>query len=166
MADAPKTSNDLCDSLRRIADTIETNGGWHIAAIKVRAGADEIERLRAIAEERDELVLEVARLQHALAFWLPQVPAADNAAAIRCGNDAMLLAGCECPLEPCAEELGWITMHTPETTPARPDAAAIAAVPGLAGKNAVVLYFETEQDREELVAAIHQAKPGMRAVKI
>lgn len=79
----------------------------------------ELKRLRAVAEERDELVLEVARLQHALAFWLPQVPAADNAAAIRCGNDAMLLAGCECPLEPCAEELGWITMHTPETESAK-----------------------------------------------
>lgn len=30
-----------------IADAIEQNGGWHIAALKVREAADEIERLRA-----------------------------------------------------------------------------------------------------------------------
>lgn len=48
----------------------------------------------------------------------------------------------------------------------RADAEAIAAVPELKGKNAVVLYFETPEDRDELVALIKQEKPGMRAVNI
>jgi len=48
----------------------------------------------------------------------------------------------------------------------RPDAEAIAAVPDLKGKNAVVLYFETDQDRREFVALVQEAKPGMRAVNL
>lgn len=46
--------DELCASLRRIADTVETNGGWHIAALKVRAGAEEIERLREDYRNCDE----------------------------------------------------------------------------------------------------------------
>lgn len=30
----------------------------------------------------------------------------------------------------------------------------------------VVLYFATEADREECIAAIHAVKPGMRAVRV
>lgn len=52
------------------------------------------------------------------------------------------------------------------TTSSRPDAEAIAVVPQLAGKQAVVLYFETDQDRREFVALIREAKPGLRAVNI
>lgn len=48
----------------------------------------------------------------------------------------------------------------------RADAEAIAAVPELKDKHAVVLYFETDGDRDELVALIQQAKPGMRAVNL
>lgn len=48
----------------------------------------------------------------------------------------------------------------------RPDEEAIAAVPELRGKRAIVLYFETDADRAEFVALIHEAKPGMRTVKI
>lgn len=48
----------------------------------------------------------------------------------------------------------------------RPDATAVNAVPLLVGKKAVVLYFETELDRDELVALIHEAKPNMRAVNL
>ena len=48
----------------------------------------------------------------------------------------------------------------------RSDAECLAAVPDLKGKNAVVLYFETPEDRDELVALIHEAKPGMKAVNL
>lgn len=41
------TSNEMTADIRRIADTVEQNGGWHIAAVKLRAAADEIDRLRA-----------------------------------------------------------------------------------------------------------------------
>lgn len=36
--------------LRRIADTIEQNGGWHIAALHVRGAADELEALQQFKE--------------------------------------------------------------------------------------------------------------------
>jgi hypothetical protein len=38
------------DELRAIADTIEANGGWRIAAVKVRAAALELERLRKLLD--------------------------------------------------------------------------------------------------------------------
>ncbi|SRR6266705_7071743 len=68
---------------------------------------------QGVMKDNADLSAEIQSLQRALAFWLPQVPAADNAAAIRCGNDALLLVGYDGPQETCAEELGWITMHTP-----------------------------------------------------
>jgi hypothetical protein len=37
----PSDTNEL----RQIADTIERNGGWHIAAVKVRAAADRLDAL-------------------------------------------------------------------------------------------------------------------------
>lgn len=49
---------------------------------------------------------------------------------------------------------------------ARPDAECLKAAPSLKDKNAVVLYFENAADRDELVALIHEAKPGMRAVNL
>lgn len=48
----------------------------------------------------------------------------------------------------------------------RPDADALNAAPALVGKKAVVLYFDTERDRDELVALIREAKPNMRAVNL
>lgn len=49
---------------------------------------------------------------------------------------------------------------------ARPDAEAVQAVPALAGKKAVVLYFETDADLDEMVAALRAAKPNMRTEKL
>jgi hypothetical protein len=48
----------------------------------------------------------------------------------------------------------------------RLDVEAVEAAPELLGKLALVMYFETEADKDELVAAIHMIKPGMRAVSI
>lgn len=60
--------DELCASLRRIADTVETNGGWHIAALKVRAAADEIERLNHGNDTlRDELGVADALVESAQA---------------------------------------------------------------------------------------------------
>lgn len=82
----------------------------------------EIKRLTAIAEERDELVLEVARLQHALAFWLPHVPAREGEIPDRIAKDTFLLVGCDCGLETDAEERGWIKLvQSDETTPCTHD---------------------------------------------
>ena len=57
------------------------------------------------------------------------------------------------------EELNWLPAR-------RIDQKALDATPELRGKNAVVLYFETDADREEFVALMKLAKPGMRAVNI
>lgn len=51
----------------------------------------------------------------------------------------------------------------PET---RADAEALAAVPELKDKHALVLYFLTDADRDEFVGLVHEAKPGMRTVKL
>jgi hypothetical protein len=49
---------------------------------------------------------------------------------------------------------------------ARLDSDALAAAPELRGKEAVVLYFLTKEDREDFVRLIVEAKPGMRAVRL
>lgn len=49
---------------------------------------------------------------------------------------------------------------------ARPDQDALDAVPALKDAKAVVLYFPTEADRDEFVAIVQEAKPGMRAVNL
>jgi hypothetical protein len=51
-------------------------------------------------------------------------------------------------------------------TTIRPDAAALNAAPELTDKSAVVLYFETPADRDEVVELIQLAKPGMRPVNL
>lgn len=48
----------------------------------------------------------------------------------------------------------------------RLDVEAVEAAPELLGKHAVVMYFETAADKDELVAAIAIGKPGMRSVDI
>lgn len=48
----------------------------------------------------------------------------------------------------------------------RPDAEALAAAPSLKGKNAVVLYFDNDEDRRQFVDVIKLAKPGMRIENI
>ncbi len=48
----------------------------------------------------------------------------------------------------------------------RPDAEAIAAAPELAGRKALVLYFETDEDMAEVVAMFREVKPNVRTVKV
>ena len=64
--------------------------------------------IKDFQKDQTELEAEIQRLQRALAFWLPHVPASDSARATRCGDDAMLLFGLEGDVVPGAEELGWI----------------------------------------------------------
>lgn len=62
-----------------------------------------------------ELEAEITRLQIALNFWLPGVPADDPEIADRAGDDAMLLAGLDTPAVPDAEDLGWIKLREPRS---------------------------------------------------
>jgi hypothetical protein len=55
-----------------------------------------------------ECAAEIHRLQRALAFWMPMVPAADSPAISRLADDTFLLAGYQGEPEKCAQELGWI----------------------------------------------------------
>ena len=41
-----------------------------------------------------------------------------------------------------------------------------APIPELNDKLALVIYFETEQDREEFIQAFHEVKPNCRTVKL
>jgi len=66
---------------------------------------------------------------------------------------------CGSPPNAGPEALKWMPAR-------RLDQEALDASPELRGKNAVVLYFETDADREEFVALVKLAKPGMRAVNI
>jgi hypothetical protein len=45
-------------------------------------------------------------------------------------------------------------------------AQADAPIDPLAGKRAVVCYFETDEDRDEFVAAVREVKPNMRSVNL
>lgn len=59
---------------------------------------------------------EIQRLQRALHFWLPHVPAdGPEEIAKRCGDDAMLLVGFDPtdPVELDAEARGWIELQVP-----------------------------------------------------
>lgn len=87
-------------------------------------------------------------------------PVADLVKKLRDMNDWVLDCGCARYALGVADEL------EKRAAEGRPDAEAIAAAPTLKGKKAVVLYFETEQNRDELVALIQEAKPGMRAVNL
>ncbi len=66
----------------------------------------------AIAAERDELRLEVERLQKALAFWLPHRPTHELPADLseRLEHDIYLLVGYMGKMETNAEERGWIRL--------------------------------------------------------
>jgi hypothetical protein len=48
----------------------------------------------------------------------------------------------------------------------RLDVEAVEAAPELLGKHAIVMYFETQEDADEIAASIQAAKPGMRSVAI
>lgn len=60
----------------------------------------------AVAEDRAE----IQKLQKALFFWLPNVPAMDGAVGDRIADDAWLLAGYEGDSVQSAEQLGWIKL--------------------------------------------------------
>lgn len=65
-----------------------------------------------MTKERADLRAEVNRLQKALAFWLPHVPAEGLEEILeRTGDDAMLLFGHDGD-ERCAEQRGWIVLNT------------------------------------------------------
>src|SRR2546421_3507787 len=61
-------STELCASLRRIADTVETNGGWRIAAIKIRGAVEEIDKLRCVALAARALVQSAETLPSGLDY--------------------------------------------------------------------------------------------------
>lgn len=68
------------------------------------------------AADYDALRAENERLQIALCFWMPRVPADDDEIAQRAGDDAFLLGGMDGADVPSAEDLGWIMLRpTPQT---------------------------------------------------
>ena len=44
--------------------------------------------------------------------------------------------------------------------------AALRPVEAVEGAEPLILYFPTEEDREEFIAAVHAAKPGMVPVSV
>ena len=76
-------------------------------------------KIESLIPERDELRDEIKKLQKALSFWHPGVPANDSECAERCANDAYLLAGYDGDSEPSARELGWIEMVEKQEQPAQ-----------------------------------------------
>jgi chromosome segregation ATPase len=89
------------------------------ARIKLMAQKDEeIERLRACRAEALENYAkqnaEIQRLQRALNFWLPKMPAGDDDTSElfqRLGDDIALLVGYDGEMEAEAEERGWVTLN-------------------------------------------------------
>lgn len=73
----------------------------------------ETEILERAATRIADLENEVQRLQVALAFWLPHVPAEGPEEILnRVGDDSMLLCGLQGDPPPSAEERGWIKLST------------------------------------------------------
>lgn len=153
--------------LRDIAVVIERNGGWGIAALKVRGAAAEIERLTAYVERLERgtaykaLEAERDRLRAALELIAEGTICAELFPTLDIEKDVWELRA-----KTALTVSRAVLEHQPAAQTDLADDEAIAAVPELKGKNAVVLYFNTPEDRDELVAAIHKAKPGMRAVNI
>jgi len=85
--------------------------GWNAATKRMEAYCAGMARY---ADELKETAAEVQRLQRALCFWLPCVPAEDSEIAERAGDDAFLLCGYEGPAEPSAEDLGWVSRRLSE----------------------------------------------------
>lgn len=90
--------------------------GITIEADSVCVKGPDFDCLCAMAKDCENMHAEVQRLQRALAFWLPLVPADDSEIEDRAGDDAMLLVGFDGPMHPCAEELGWIKLRPPTST--------------------------------------------------
>ena len=60
--------------------------------------------------ENDERDILIAKLQRALAFWMPRVPCEDTPRTDRMHADIELLYGSESNEKTCAEALGWIAL--------------------------------------------------------
>lgn len=72
------------------------------------------------AQDVADLYEEIQNLQCALNFWLPSVPEAERDEAVidRIFHDANLLAGYEGQIVQTAEDLGWITVRSQNTSDA------------------------------------------------
>lgn len=66
----------------------------------------------------------------------------------------------------CAEDLCKQMNRAFERGQLRPDAEAVAAVPSLAGKKALVLYFATDQARDDFAAAVQSEMRCVRTVQL
>lgn len=69
------------------------------------------------ADPHGECLEEIRKLQRALAFWMPMVPAAAFPAADRLAEDSFLLAGYQGDFEKDAEALGWVQLMCPHGMP-------------------------------------------------
>lgn len=94
-------------------DALEANYKFSVAAHD-----EATQQVRALAAELAERDAEVQRLQRALSFWHPGVPATGpRTIHERAAADAWLLAGYDGPNEQSAMDLGWITLSNTLETP-------------------------------------------------
>lgn len=66
----------------------------------------------------------------------------------------------------CAEDLCEDMNDAFERGQQRPDAEAVAAVPSLAGQKALVLYFATDQARDDFAATVQGEMGCVRTVQL
>jgi hypothetical protein len=104
---AGKTMSEYCPRCReRDVEYERIRSHWDLACGDLGKAQKYIAQLEA----------EVQRLQRALSFWHPGVPAEGIEEMVnRAGDDAMLLFGYDGSPEKSARELGWITLTAPET---------------------------------------------------
>lgn len=134
---ASKQQGEMLHSLRSIADTIEQNGGWHIAALKVRAAADEIERLtRESAHHLEERLNAGKAMREAL----------DASAVAEEQRDRLRAA-----LEKIAED--------EPTFASGPGPTELLARAALNGES-----MQTERERDQLHAALERARKAILTV--
>lgn len=92
------------------------------------------------------------------------------AAWVRDGRMSQQMAGheigCMQEVHEMVRQARQAQLMTSTLTGKRVDADAIAAAPELADKKALVLYFETDADRDEMIEACRAAMPGARTVKV
>ena len=87
--------------------------GMDLAPESATANAIRDRDRRALLAEVDDLHVRIERLQRALHFWHPGVPADDGEIADRAGDDAMLLVGWDpTEAEPDARTRGWISLRS------------------------------------------------------
>lgn len=109
------TSYCLCESRKGHFEKASDDGVW-VLYEEHRATVANLRGNLSLAEEGlANYAQEVQRLQRALAFWLPCVPAHELPPDIekRLEDDIAILAGYDGPVEPEAETLGWIELCIP-----------------------------------------------------